>query len=101
MQDNSVLINNCEVNVWFVNNSALSGGPSIYISNPESCIREGDNPPFTNSLIYDFPGSNAAEQVSNSPNRIYLYNQTSTNIWVGQALKLCAYSSISPLLELY
>ena len=92
-EDNSVLINNWEVNVRFVNNSALSGGPSIYISNPESCIREGDNPPFTNSLIYDFLGSNAAEQVSNSPNRIYLYNQTSTNIWVGQALKLCAYSS--------
>ena len=90
-ENSSVLVENWEVNVTFFNNSAQRGGSSIYTSNPESCIREGDSPPFTNSRVYNFLGSNAAEQVSNPPSTFYS-NQTSANVWLGQIPQLNAYA---------
>ena len=90
-ENDSILMDNWNVTVSFVNNSAQRGGSSIYLSNPESCIREGDNPPFTNSLVYNFLGSNAAEQVSNPPNMIFV-SQTSKTVWEGQSPRLSAYS---------
>ena len=90
-ENDSIIMNNWNVTANFVNNSAQRGGSSIYLSNPESCIREGDNPPFTNSLVYNFQGSNAAEQVSNPPNMIHL-NQIYKIVWEGQSLQLSAYA---------
>ncbi|KAL5481802.1 hypothetical protein EMCRGX_G022046 [Ephydatia muelleri] len=90
-ENDSILMDNWNVTVSFVNNIAQRGGSSIYLSNPESCIREGDNPPFTNSLVYNFRGSNAAEQVSNPANMIHL-NQTCKTVWEGQSLQLSAYA---------
>ena len=91
-ENSSILIQDWAVNVTFLNNSAQKGGPSIYVSNPEGCIRDGDNPPFTNSLVYNFLGSNAAEQVTNPPNMLY-FNQSSASVWMGQTPQLYAYAS--------
>ena len=91
-ENSSVLVENWEVNVTFLNNSAQRGGSSIYTSCPESCIREGDNPPFTNSLVYNFLRSNAAEQVSNPPNTLYVNQTLTNNVWLGQKPQLNAHA---------
>ena len=88
----SIPIQNWSINVSFLNNTAQSGGSSIYLSNPESCVRDEDDPPFTNSLVYNYLGSSAAQQVSSPPSKL-LINQSSTTLWEGQMPQLFAFAS--------